>query len=227
VTSGEGLASAVVRAWTFVYTIGAGASIREARRDEIASDLWEHARGSADDGITSRRIAGQMLARCFLGIGADVSWRVQVAVDQRRAGEVEGQMSERVKRNWWVPGAIALIGAGIVFGFLSHASRVDEGRETSLLEIAAAGLVIVVLPILGLLVRRSHPGWTVWLLVPAILLSLSPLLWLGDAVRDVGALILLIPAAGIVTLVGALTNLAQASVARPPRSTPTSSATAA
>ena len=78
---------------------------------------------------------------------------------------------------------MALIGAGIAFGFLSHASRVDEGRDTSLLEVAAAGLVIVVLPILGLLVRRSHPGWTFWLLLPAILVSLSPLLWLGDAVR--------------------------------------------
>ena len=129
-------------------------------------------------------------------------------------------MSERAKRNWWIPGAIALIGAGIAFGFLSHASRVDEGRDTSLLEVAAAGLVIVVLPILGLLVRRSHPGWTFWLLLPAILVSLSPLLWLGDAVRDNGAAMLLIPAAGIVTLVGALTNLAQASVARPQRSSP-------
>ena len=77
-TSPEALASAVVRAWAFVYTIGAGASIRQARRDEIASDLFEHAREGTTDGIAPRVIAGQMLARCFLGIGADVSWRVQL-----------------------------------------------------------------------------------------------------------------------------------------------------
>jgi len=217
VTSPETLAGAVVRAWTFVYTIGADASIRVARRDEIASDLWEHARGGAKEGVGPRAIAGQMLARCFLGIGADVSWRVQVALGQRRVVKEGVHMSERLKRNWWIPGAIALIGACIVFGVLSRASHVDQGRSPSLiadaLTFAFAGLVIVVLPVIGLLVRRSHPGWTFWLLAPAILLSLSPLLWLGDAVRELGAFLLLIPAAGIVTLIGTLTNLAHASVA--------------
>jgi hypothetical protein len=157
-----------------------------------------------------------MLARCFLGIGADVSWRVQAALGQRRAVEEGVQMSERVKRNWWIPGAIALIGAGIVFGFLSYTNRVDQGWDPSRLEgavaVATAGLLLVALPILALLVRRSHPGWTFWMLVPAILVSLSPLLWIGDAVRDLGVVMLLIPVAGIVTLIGALTNVAQASV---------------
>lgn len=213
-TRAEGLASAVVRAWTFVYTIGAGTPISGPRRDEIASDLWEHARAGAEGGARPRAIAGQMVARCFLGVGADVSWRVQVGLGQRRAVKREVLMSERMKRDWWIPGAIALIGAGIAFGFLSHSNRVDEGQDPSLLaDVAATGLALVVLPILGLLLRRAHPGWTFWMLLPAILVSLSPLLWLGDAVRDHGALMLLIPAAGIVTLVGALTNLAQASVA--------------
>jgi hypothetical protein len=216
-TSVEALAGAVVRAWTFLYTIGAPAPIREARRDEIASDLWEHAREGAKAGVGPRAIAEQMLARCFLGIGADVSWGVQVSLGQRRAVDRGVHMTERLKRNWWIPGAIALIGAGIVFGFLSHASRVDEGRDPSLIAdvvtFTVAGLVIVVLPIVGLLVRSSHPGWTFWLLVPAIVVSLSPLLWVGDAVREFGGPMLLIPAAGIVTLVGALTNLAQASLA--------------
>jgi uncharacterized membrane protein YhaH (DUF805 family) len=216
VSSAEALARAIVRAWTFVYTIGAASPIREGRRDEIASDLWEHARAGAEESARPRTIAGQMLARCFLGLGADVSWRVQVGLGQRRAVEKEVQMSDQVKRNWWIPGAVALIGAGIVFGFLSRSNGIEEGRDPSLLgdsvQVAVAGLLIVVLPILALLVRRSHPGWTFWMFVPAIVVSLSPLLWLGDAVRDEGVFMLLIPAAGIVTLIGALTNLAQASV---------------
>jgi uncharacterized membrane protein YhaH (DUF805 family) len=214
-TSADALAGAVVRAWTFVYTVGAGASIREARRDEIASDLFEHARGLADEGIESRAVAGQMLARCFLGIGADVSWRIQVAFGQRRAVEEGVQMSERVKRNWWIPSAIALIGGGIVFGFLSYRNRIDEGWDPSLLDSAGtvltAGLVFVVLPIWALVVRRSHPGWTLVMLAPAIVISLSPLLWIDEAVRDFEPILVLL-AAAIVTLVGALTNLAQASV---------------
>lgn len=217
-SSAVAVAGAVVRAWTFVYTIGTVGSIRQARRDEIASDLWEHARAAADEGLGHRSIAGQMLARCFLGIGADVSWRVQVALGQRRAVQQGVQMSDRMKKNWWIPGAIALIGAGVVFGALSHTRRVDSGWDPSVLETvgmaATAGLLLVVLPIVALLVRRSHPGWTVGMLVPAIAVSLSPLLWLGDAVRDVGASIVLIPAAGIVTLIGALTDLAHASASK-------------
>jgi uncharacterized membrane protein YhaH (DUF805 family) len=217
VSSPEGFASAIVRAWTFVYTIGAGSPAREARRDEIASDLFEHARSGADDGMRSRGVAGQMLARCFLGIGADVSWRVQRTLGQHRAIKGEVAMSERMKRNWWIPGAVALIGAGIVFAFMSHANRIDQGWDPSALgsavAVATSGVLFVVLPTAALSVRRAHPGWSFVMLLPAILVTLSPLLWIGDAVRDFGALIVLIPAAGIVTLVGVLTDLARASVA--------------
>lgn len=220
-TSAIALASAVVRAWVFVYTAGAAAPIREARRQEIASDLWEHARAGAEEGLGARAVAGQMLARCFLGIGADLSWRVQVTLGQRRAVEKEVPMSDVVKRNWWIPAPILMIGCGILVGLMSHGRRIDMGWDPSPLDIAGgvalAGLVFVVLPILALLVRRSHPGWTFWLLAPGAVVVLSPLLWLGDAVRDFGAIIIVFVAVGILTLVGALTNLAQASVAEPPQ----------
>jgi hypothetical protein len=225
-TSLEALASAVVRAWTFVYTIGAGSTTREARRDEIASDLFEHARSGADERMAPRAVAGQMLARCFLGMGADVSWRVQRTLGQRRAVEEGVSMSERMKRNWWIPGAIALMGAGIVFASMSYATRTDEAWDTSLLDsvvaIAWSAVLFIVLPILALSLRRSHPGWSFVMFLPAVVICLSPLLWIGDAVREAGALIVLIPAAGIVTLVGGLTDLARASVAEgaePPATT--------
>ncbi len=217
--SADALAAATVNAWTRVYTVGAAAPIREARRDEIASDLWEHAKAGAEEGVGSRAVAGQMLARCLLGIGADLSWRVQVVLGQRRAVEKEVPMSDVVKRNWWIPGPILMIGCGIAVGLMSHAARIDKGWDPSPLDIAGgvalAGLVFVVLPIVALLVRRSHPGWTFWMLAPGAIVVLSPLLWLGDAVRDFGGLIIAFVAVGILTLVGALTNLAQASVAEP------------
>ena len=217
-SSAEALAGIVVRAWTLAYTVGAPARIREERRDEIASDLWEHARAGAEEGLRHRAIAGQMLARCFLGIGADVSWRVQVTLGQRRAVEEEVPMSDRMKRSWWIPGTIALIGSGIAFGVMSHTNRIDQGWDPSTLQsvgaVVSAGLLFVVLPLLALLVRRSHPGWTLGMLVPAIVVSLSPLLWLGDAVRELGVFVLPLFGGAIVSLVGALTNLAQASVSK-------------
>ena len=62
-------------------------------------------------------------------------------------------MSDLVKRNWWVPGPIALIGSGIVFGLVSHAERVDTGGEPWVLqiagEVALTGLVFVAFAHLG------------------------------------------------------------------------------
>ena len=126
-------------------------------------------------------------------------------------------MSERIMRNWWIPGAIALMGAGVVFAFMSHARRIDEGWDPSLLDTAVtvvtAGLLFAALPAVALSVRRAHRGWSFAMLVPAVVVCLSPLFWIADAVRAFGAFIILIPTAAIVTLVGALTELARASVA--------------
>ena len=127
-------------------------------------------------------------------------------------------MSDRMKRDWWIPGTIALIGSGIAFGVISHANRIDEGWDPSRLQsagaVVSAGLVFVVLPALALLVRRSHPGWTLGMLAPGIVVCLSPLLWLGDAVDALGIFVLPLFAGAMVSLVGALTNLAQASVSK-------------
>ena len=74
-------------------------------------------------------------------------------------------MSDVVKRNWWVPAPILLIGCGILVGLMSHGRRIDNGWDPSPLDIAAgvalAGVVFVVLPIVALMVRRSHPGMDV------------------------------------------------------------------
>jgi hypothetical protein len=74
------LGAAAVRAWTRLYTWRLPPSIRNARRAEIASDLWEFEhdpeRGSED------AAAFHVLARLAIGIPADLSWRAA----NRRSG---------------------------------------------------------------------------------------------------------------------------------------------
>lgn len=59
-------AAGVARWWTRVYTAGLPLDLREARRAEVESDLWE----SVADGARSRHI----LARVALGLADDLTW---------------------------------------------------------------------------------------------------------------------------------------------------------
>lgn len=214
--SAEALAAAVVRAWTFVYTIGMSAPIREARRDEIASDLWEHVHAGSGS-ARSRSVAGQILARCLLGIGADLSWRVEMARVGTRQEEVV-PMTERIKRDGWLVAPFAIVAFGLVAvaahitagGFQSWWADAEPAWDPS--PLARAGSVLLVatlfvgLPLAAMALRRSRPGWTLVLLMPAILFTLTPLAW-GEATWW-----LLVTLVGVVALIGAVANLAQHSV---------------
>jgi hypothetical protein len=217
VRSPDELAANVVSAWARLYTSGLEPAVRDPRREEIDSDLWEHAHAGRRAGAEPRSVAGQMLARCLLGIGADVSWRAHMSVHASR--EREGvQMREHIRRNWWLPIPFAMIALGVFMVFThvvgdgaeSWWSRTDSGWNPSTLERAGAVLALgsffVVVPAWAVAVRRTHPGWTFVLLLPWVAICLTPLSW-----EDAGWLLLL-PLLGIAALVGAFWNLAQHSV---------------
>src|SRR5215208_2576071 len=67
------LASAVVRAWTRAYTRGMPRSVRDARRAEVESDLWE----SWADEAAGAALPLQILGRLVFGVFDDLSWRVE------------------------------------------------------------------------------------------------------------------------------------------------------
>jgi hypothetical protein len=72
--------------------------------------------------------------------------------------------------------------------------------------VALLGFLFVVLPVWALAIRRRHPGLTVLMLLPLGLYSLVPLMW-GEVTWFQLASVL-----GIVTLVGAVMNLAERSI---------------
>jgi hypothetical protein len=69
------LAVALVRIWARIYTTGMRTEIRERRRAEIESDLWE----SLHDAESARRSSVHIVIRLARGIPADVFWRVEHA----------------------------------------------------------------------------------------------------------------------------------------------------
>ena len=73
-----GFAVAVLRAWTRVYTWRLDPLLRERRRAEIESDLWECQQDPAGNrGITP---ASQLLARMVMGVPDDLAWRAEYLV---------------------------------------------------------------------------------------------------------------------------------------------------
>ena len=70
-------AVSVARWWTSVYTAGLPIELRDARRAEVESDLWE----SVADGTPSRHI----LARLALGVVDDLSWSLTFMDTSSRA----------------------------------------------------------------------------------------------------------------------------------------------
>jgi len=69
------IVTSLVGAWTAIYTTGMPRTLRETRRNEIASDLWECCANVARGGQSVRHAAAEVLARLFLGIPDDIFWR--------------------------------------------------------------------------------------------------------------------------------------------------------
>ena len=59
----------LTRVWTRLYTAGMAPDLRDRRRAEIESDIWESTRQ------LDRLSAGHILVRALTGIPDDVSWR--------------------------------------------------------------------------------------------------------------------------------------------------------
>jgi hypothetical protein len=70
--------SSVVRGWTAAYTLGLATHVRDARRSEIASDVWEHHNDAVVEGRSVWRFVVSVLGRVARGAPADLMWRVNV-----------------------------------------------------------------------------------------------------------------------------------------------------
>jgi len=101
------LAVAVVRAWTHFYTWRLPPGLRDARRDEIDSDLWESAHDPAPD--RRLRLPLRMVARMLIGMPDDLGWRFE------QVHALDGSMRMRL--------AVTLGAAGVLVVWLAIALR--------------------------------------------------------------------------------------------------------
>ena len=70
-------AARVALRWSTVYTRGLNGRVAATRRDEIASDLHEHAAWAEEHGLSARQLARSVRRRVLRGVPSDLVWRVE------------------------------------------------------------------------------------------------------------------------------------------------------
>ena len=73
------IATRIVRAWTWLYTAGMDPRLRDARRAEIDSDLWELDADACRRHEDDAAIVIHIFNRLLVGIPDDLSWRAEEA----------------------------------------------------------------------------------------------------------------------------------------------------
>jgi hypothetical protein len=86
----------LVDRWTRLYTRRLDDETARARRDEIASDRYDHIAAARAAGLTSAATSRALVARMLLGVPADLSWRRHHLRDERRAVRKENAMARPV-----------------------------------------------------------------------------------------------------------------------------------
>src|SRR5687767_6391684 len=81
-----------VRTWVAIYTIGLAGTVKESRRNEIESDLWEQQRVALIEDERTLDTAIHIFTRWVLGLPADIFWRAETTLAGRE--EREGRVIE-------------------------------------------------------------------------------------------------------------------------------------
>lgn len=155
-----------VARWCEWYTRGLAPDVAEVRRDEIASDLYEHGVYADEIGATPRALRRSIVMRAVRGIPADLSWRFT----QARASR-DGQLTFRSRLATgslpafaYAMAAVLFIGGGYILArvgmslLVGDLSLAADLPVTVLVAVLAAGCGI------GLLLRvRTRAMGAVWL----------------------------------------------------------------
>ena len=198
----------LTRGWAWLYTFGLATSLRGERRSEIDSDLWEQRDAAQGHGIAGRRLALATLARCLLGIPADLSWRAE----QSRATGLPGaalrsvvmllRVAERLAG--WIdrrglPGLTLLLGGlYALLGLVVIVTiPINDGAEATAGQLFAFGLIceaaaatiifgsrrIEARPLLGATLICIAAGFMDLVLIATVVAPLATLLVVSSALR--------------------------------------------
>jgi hypothetical protein len=180
------LALAFARAWVRIYSCGLTPAVRDRRRAEIDSDLWEQRHEGQCRCRRAFATAWSVLGRLARGAPADLAWRIEHRA-HGRAGQRLRQAGTAARRQRWTvfPAVLELM---YITGALELGTPgfVEAPEQVAMAAGAAAIFCGIVL-----LWRGSMPTFAAWLicvggLAPTLMLVRSvplSLLWAVLAMR--------------------------------------------
>lgn len=150
------LAADFASAWAAIYTLGLPEELRQARRSEIDSDLWEQQCLAARRGDPQLGTAIEVLARTLLGAISDITWRAQAGASARADRSL--QMNEALYMR-------GLVGVGVALGLLVVVASVgamfnawEDGDSEGWLVFGGLSALSGVAMMAGLLISRRSPA---------------------------------------------------------------------
>lgn len=147
------------RRWASTYTRSLTPDVAQRRRDEIESDMYEHAHDREDRGAAFQF---EVLGRVLSGVPADLSWRRAVHGSRLRSGGDPIPMSRFSKVADVALVVFVVIGVAIPVASIPIAG--SEFSSAFSIQVAVAVLLAAAM-VLGMNWRTTRPVAATWLLV--------------------------------------------------------------
>jgi hypothetical protein len=190
-------AVARVSRWCSWYTREVDAQAADIRRDELASDLYEHAVWADQSGATPEAVARAIFSRAVRGAPADLTWRYA----QRRKLALADPVGFRVNRVDNAVSALILIVACTVLGWgtfvlarIMLSVMAEQIRPSSPTSLIVAAFTVLTIGAVALLSRRRKRALGAMIMVlPSVGLVHFGLFQLYSLSATVGALTFTMP----------------------------------
>jgi hypothetical protein len=170
------LSVGVARSWVALYTFRLPLEIREGRRGEIDSDLWEQQWLAARRGNPAFGTAIEVLARMLLGVISDITWRAQAGASSR------AERSVNVTESWYMRGPLAV---GVVVAILTVLAGIGAAADALIdpdtadgdAAFAAVFAIAGVAVLFGLLTSRRNPVLGIGLVAAGVITASFMFYW--------------------------------------------------
>jgi len=171
-----GLTTGIARSWAAVYTLGLSGDLRDARRGELDSDLWEQQQSASLRRDPDIGTAAEILLRTLLGMISDITWRAQAGLSTR------AERSTNVTESWYMRGPLAV---GVVVAILTVLAGIGAAADALIdpdtadgdAAFAAVFAVAGVAVLFGLLTSRRNPVLGIGLVAAGVITASFMFYW--------------------------------------------------
>ncbi|MEX0799858.1 MAG: hypothetical protein WD379_01410 [Dehalococcoidia bacterium] len=181
------LAVGMARSWVAIYSRGLPGPVREARRDEIDSDLWEQRWLADRRGEPPLATAAEMAARTLLGMLSDVTWRVQAGASARPDRSIKMKDSTIVRVGLVVLALPLLLVAANGIGMLLGGGEFESRQEQVLYGFGVA--IAPLVAIAGLWLCASQPKLGLTLVLAGVVSICALFYWMLFITVPIGLVI--------------------------------------